>query len=240
MYTCIYHKNIAHLASFWSQNFRKGACDAFLLHLDIVNVNGRLPVHPRLSATPVSLLTLVSPLRGCRASGAHMCSLLGMCVVTPTTVLTSYDDKSASYLLQSRVNNRRESIQLHNSSVETLAKVMWQVCEKPGIIMCNDSWWLLVHKRNCTHTNRTKVHWVIIKAKQTVPSQSDDKYEDEPGTKRPQDFLAVLYETGAETYGDWKYSTSIRINNVYFCSDCIVKIKLYCWRWLVEFLVFDN
>ena len=37
-----------------------------------------------------------------------------------------------------------------------------------------------------------------------IVSQSDEKYEDKPGTKRPQDFLAVLYETAEkhEKYGE--------------------------------------
>lgn len=39
----------------------------------------------------------------------------------------------------------------------------------------------------------------MIMAKRIV-SQSDEKYEDKPGTKRPRDFLAVLYETDAEKH----------------------------------------
>ena len=44
-------------------------------------------------------------------------------------------------------------------------------------------------------------HRVIIMAKWTA-SQSNNKDEDEPGTKQPRDFLAVLCETGAEQYGE--------------------------------------
>ena len=39
----------------------------------------------------------------------------------------------------------------------------------------------------------------MIMAKRIV-SQSDEKYEDKPGTKRPQDFLAIVYETDAEKH----------------------------------------
>ena len=47
----------------------------------------RLPVHPRLNATPVYLLALVCPL-GITGPRAHTCSWIGRCVVTPTTMLT--------------------------------------------------------------------------------------------------------------------------------------------------------
>ena len=66
---------------------------------------------------------------------------------------------------------------------------MWQAREKSGIIMRNDSWRLLVRKRNCT--NRMNVHWAMIMAKQTA-SQYNGKFEDELGTKWPPDFLAIF------------------------------------------------
>ena len=42
----------------------------------------------------------------------------------------------------------------------------------------------------------------MIMAKWTV-NQHDEKYEDEPGTKRPRDFLTVLY---AEKYGEVQWT----------------------------------
>ena len=65
--------------------------------------DGWLLVHSRSSTTLVSLLMLVCPLGVMGvigALGAHMCSLIGRCIVMPTTVLIWNDDKSASYLLQ--------------------------------------------------------------------------------------------------------------------------------------------
>ena len=56
-----------------------------------------------------------------------------------------------------------------------------------------------MRERHCT--NRMNVRQAMTMAKRTA-SQYDGRFEDELGTKRPQDFLAVFFnETGAENQG---------------------------------------
>ena len=64
--------------------------------------------------------------------------------------------------------------------------------------------------RECNCMNKTNV--AIIMAKWTV-SQYDDKDEDEPGTRWPRDFLAIINETSAKKYSQSTLSWAARLSN---------------------------
>ena len=88
IYMCICHKNSL-FGIFWIKNSLKKCSWRFPFTLRHREYDGWLPVHPRSSAISVSLLALVPPLRGRRGPrGAHTCSLIGRCIVTPTAMLT--------------------------------------------------------------------------------------------------------------------------------------------------------
>ena len=86
LYMYIYVTKITRLVSSWSKNSWKSIHGAFLSHLDVVNVT----VDYQFTPGQALLLFLRSCLCPLRVAGArvHTCSVIGRCVVMPTTMLT--------------------------------------------------------------------------------------------------------------------------------------------------------